>query len=77
MAITHIVSHPNLRDVVEELDSNPEERVPKANEDTRSFLKTKGFEFPEQWSVKFIHESPLTIQVCINSHCGQISVNLS
>ncbi|MEU1186853.1 hypothetical protein [Streptomyces sp. NPDC005859] len=64
LAVTHLVSHPRLLDVVRELDNDPE-RLSSANEDPREYLGEKGFQLPPEWTVKFAKNSPLSITVCV------------
>ncbi|MFF9013482.1 hypothetical protein ACF09C_11020 [Streptomyces sp. NPDC014870] len=75
LAVTHVMSHPRLLDVVRELDNDPE-RLSSANQDPHKYLGTMGFQVPPEWTVQFSKNSPLTIRVCVNSHCVSVSVEL-
>ncbi|MGW8779482.1 hypothetical protein ACWGNM_15630 [Streptomyces sp. NPDC055796] len=75
LAMAHIVSHPRLPDIVDELD-NDTDKLSSANADPRTFLSDKGLQLPPEWTVQFFKKSPLGIQVCINDRCGQISIHL-
>ncbi|MET8628925.1 hypothetical protein ABZW30_35185 [Kitasatospora sp. NPDC004669] len=60
---------------MDELD-NDQDKLTHANEDPSKYLGEKGLQVPSEWTVKFIKKSPLTIQVCVNSHCGQVSIGI-
>ncbi len=75
LGATHIVSHPRLQEIVEELDGKPG-NLSAANNDPPTFLKSKGFELSPEWVVSLAQGNSITIQACINSHCVQLSLGV-
>jgi hypothetical protein len=70
------VSHPRLRDAVEELEfdrnifaENEQNPVP--------FFRARGFDLPEDATIKISHNSPVTVCLSVNDHMVCVSVLIS
>lgn len=68
LVASYFSSHPGLRDMVEELEES-EDVYRDAQQDPMKYLRSKGFQIPDGWTIKFSHESPLTVTVCVNGWC--------
>ena len=75
LAAAYIASHPRFRELVEELEDSSDV-YREAQLDTKKYVQSKGFQLPDEWTVKISHESPLMFTVCVNSWCLTYTVSL-
>jgi hypothetical protein len=76
LAAAYVAAHPRFRELVEELEDSPDVYRSAAG-DPKKHLQSRGFDIPDEWTVKLSHESPLTITVCVNSWCLSYTVSVT
>jgi hypothetical protein len=75
LTAAYVASHPRFRELVEELEES-QDVYRDSQQDPMKYLRSKGFELPDGWTVKLSHDSPLMFTVCVNSWCISYTVSL-
>jgi hypothetical protein len=70
--VAHVASHPRLREVVEELEDDPN-TFNNAQGNPKGYLRGKGLDVDDEWTVEVSHDSPLRITICLNGWCGSFT----
>jgi hypothetical protein len=79
----YLTTHPRLPEVVEELEDDIKgDRAifNSANADSKGYLKSKGYELPEEWTISITQRNPITITGCIEvngtKYCVEVVIDI-